>query len=313
VPGEVRVDAYRLALLPHTPPGEYRLITGFYDRNDGGWQRLLAEGRDHVPLATVSIAPARQPAATLHPLACAFEGGLRLTGVDYDRSVAGQLRLYLHFSCSVPTGALQVQALRGGQVIAQGNLAALPAGAASTLALDVPDGPEPLFLRLATPQGRALARLGPWHWPLGAGLRLRPPQGAVHYVPLGGEMVFTGFGRLGSEASRGQTLWLRPRFLAARPLSADYTVSVGLAQDGWECKTDGTPGLGAIPTLKWVRGWLVEDAHPLALPADAPTGTLHTVLTVYDAFTLAPLPVLDERLVRQGQGIRLELDSVRVH
>ncbi len=36
-------------------------------------------------------------------------------------------------------------------------------------------------------------------------------------------------------------------------------------------------------------------------------------LTVYDAFTMRPLPVLDERLARLGQGTWIELGSIDVH
>ena len=81
---------------------------------------------------------------------------------------------------------------------------------------------------------------------------------------------------------------------------------------GWAEKRDGTPALGAIPTLKWLRGWLVQDPHALTIPADAPRGVAITTLSVYDAFTLRPLHVLDERLVRQGQGTHLELNTVRI-
>jgi hypothetical protein len=120
-------------------------------------------------------------------------------------------------------------------------------------------------------------------------------------------MVFVGWPRLVAPVA-GKDLWLRPRFLALRSLVNDETVSVGLrSASGWEQKADGTPALGAIPTLKWVKGWLVADAHRLALAADAPQGDLALTLQVYDAFTLRPLGVLDERLVRLGQGTTVEM------
>ena len=99
-----------------------------------------------------------------------------------------------------------------------------------------------------------------------------------------------------------------------RPLVQDYSLSLGLRRDdlGWELKSDGTPALGAIPTLKWVRGWVVTDRHSLAVPVDAPQGAASITLEVYDAFTLEPLQVLDERLVREGQGTRLRIGQVPV-
>jgi hypothetical protein len=117
------------------------------------------------------------------------------------------------------------------------------------------------------------------------------PGEAARYVPLGGEMVFLGY-----EGAADDTI-LRPRFLALRPLTRDYSVSAGLG----DARTDGTPALGAIPTLKWLRGWQVVDPHTLSPQSSAEPEGGRTV-AVYDAFTLRPLNVLDERLVREGQG-----------
>jgi hypothetical protein len=102
-------------------------------------------------------------------------------------------------------------------------------------------------------------------------------------------------------------------FVATRALTRDYTVSVSLRgeADNWQAQHDGTPALGAIPTLKWIRGITVKDEHSLRLPVDAGgRGLLR--LTVYDAFTVRPLPVLDERLARLGQGTQIELGSIEV-
>ena len=63
--------------------------------------------------------------------------------------------------------------------------------------------------------------------------------------------------------------------------------------------------MGAIPTLKWLQGWQVRDERspePGAMLREAVTGYS---VEMYDAFTLAPLQVLDERLVREGQGTRI--------
>jgi len=127
-------------------------------------------------------------------------------------------------------------------------------------------------------------------------------------------MAFVGLGDAADTAQPGEDVWLRPRFLALRPLTVDDSVSVGLARPdlGWERKSDGTPALGAIPTLKWVRGWRVEDPHALPLSPDAPVGPATVTVAVYDAFTLAPLHVLDERLVRDGQGIQFRAGSVTI-
>jgi len=187
-------------------------------------------------------------------------------------------------------------------------------GSAATLALDIPDHVDEVSLDVLGPGDQPWPRLGPWHRETTAELRIPLPRGDLHYVPLGGKMAFLGFRDLPPIVGRGQDVWLRCRFLSLAPFTTDYTVSAGLGRSnlGWEKRSDGTPSLGAIPTLKWLRGWRIEDPHLLGIPADAPQGQAFSTLTVYDAFTLAPLHVLDERLVRQGQGTQLELDPVLI-
>jgi hypothetical protein len=51
---------------------------------------------------------------------------------------------------------------------------------------------------------------------------------------------------------------------------------------------DMQPGLGALPTLKWVvRDGRILDPHPFSPPATTPTGV---ALTVYERFRMTPLP-----------------------
>jgi len=198
--------------------------------------------------------------------------------------------------------------------VAQAALPALSPGSAATAALDFPFASgEALRVELVRADGALIPALGAWHLPAG-GVGLRAPRLGERYVPLGGEMAFVGLGEAPESARPAEEVWLRPRFLALRPLTVDDSVSVGLARPdlGWEQKVDGTPAMGAIPTLKWVRGWMVEDAHALHLASDAPIGPVEVTVAVYDAFTLAPLQVLDERLVREGQGIQFRAGEVEV-
>jgi hypothetical protein len=102
-------------------------------------------------------------------------------------------------------------------------------------------------------------------------------------------------------------------FRGAMAITHDYTVSLSLDGEGgaWRAQHDGTPALGAIPTLKWIRGITVEDEHRLPLPPNA-SGIGVLRLTVYDAFTVQPLPVLDDRLARLGQGTQIDLGQVEI-
>jgi hypothetical protein len=133
---------------------------------------------------------------------------------------------------------------------------------------------------------------------------LSVPAGAV---PLGNVMWLTGYSVPGAAARPGDTISVNLRFLAARPITSDYTVSVALVGPNyrWQTQSDGTPAGGAIPTLKWIAGSRVSDTHRLTIPLDATPGTARLALTVYDAFTQRILPVLDRDLAALGQTVPL--------
>jgi hypothetical protein len=148
--------------------------------------------------------------------------------------------------------------------------------------------------------------------PLGARLGLPAPDRDGRYIPLGAQMVLIA-AEYPSVVEAGSPMTVRLTFVAGRPITNDYTMSVSLfGPDGtFLAQHDGTPALGAIPTLKWIRGTRVTDEHTVLLPGEAAgSGTLR--LTVYDAFTIQSLPVLDERLARVGQGTQLELGTIQL-
>jgi len=68
---------------------------------------------------------------------------------------------------------------------------------------------------------------------------------------------------------------------------------------------DTVPALGAIPTLKWVRGSSISDVHFVSVPVGAQAGPLRLSLVVYDAFTMRKLGVLDDRLAKLGPSVPL--------
>jgi hypothetical protein len=114
---------------------------------------------------------------------------------------------------------------------------------------------------------------------------VRVPAGAA---PLGGAMWLARASIFpAGPVQSGETVRVRLDFIAARPLTHDYTVSVGLIgpEYRWQARQDGTPAGGAIPTLKWIRGSRVTDTHTLTIPAEAAPGRAAVTLVVYDAFT----------------------------
>ena len=324
-PGGVRVDAYDLALLPQTQAGDYALLTGFYTSDASGWQRLrTGESADHQELTQVRVTPGRHPATTLHPTSRPLANGLELRGYDVDCSLGGQTRLYLHWRRrpqmavwgpwrATEAQPLSIQAWRDEELLAQTTLPALLGDQTATTVLDL--GPtEDVTIRLSRGDGSPCPELGPWNRQTLRGIRLTLPTSGATFVPLGGEMVFVGLEEWPDSLTGGDSVTLVPRFLAARPLTHDYSISLGLHSDDatWEVKSDGTPALGAIPTLKWLSGWQVRDPRTIEAPLTVSGEQAGLTLEVYDAFSLRPLQILDERRVQQGQGVALELGTVSI-
>ncbi len=314
--GQVILDEYRIPLLPTAKPGQYQLIAGVYiTLEEGGWRRLTTQdGSDTTLLDTVEIQPTRVTPVTAQGMSRPFAGGYTLAGADYDRSLPGQLRLYLHWYVQqAPVRAQRAVILSKEATLVSADLAMAPAGSYFTTAHDLPAEAGDLTLELQNAvDGMPAAWLGPWRIAVGRRVRLPPPSMGARYVPLGGEMVLTSV-EYPATVDRSSSLSTVLTFVAARPLTHDYTVSLSLngEANGWRAQHDGTPALGAIPTLKWIRGTTVRDEHHLQLPSDAAgPGVLR--LTVYDAFTIQPLPVLDERLARLGQGTQIDLGTVDV-
>jgi len=317
-PNRLRSDSLEVPLLLQTLPGRYELIVGFYTVTPEGWERLTTDtGADYVTLGYVEVDAGSQLAATRRPIERIFERGYQLAGMDVDRSVEGTTRLYLHWSRAevTPGRALRIS-LRGEDTaeLATATLPALSNGETAVTVLDLPGSPTRVHLTLLDDGGTAQRPLTVCRLPGAEALRLDIPVGPQHYVPLGGEVVYLGLAQRQARATAGEPFAVRPRLLSLRRLDRDLSLSVGLAaSDGsWRAKADDTPALGAIPTLKWLTGWQVTSLLQPAVPAEAGAGTAQVTLEGYDAFTLTPLAVLDERLVRQGQGTYLVVDTVEV-
>ena len=84
-----------------------------------------------------------------------------------------------------------------------------------------------------------------------------------------------------------------------------YTVFVHVVDgDGnTVAQQDSPPGLGKLPTSGWVAGEVVDDHHPIMLPADMPAGRYRLVVGLYD-------PITDIRLPARGDLPGVAPDSV---
>ncbi len=297
LPGQVRFARLALPLYPSLPPGRYRVTLGAYTVSDAGFENLLtAQGEIAATLTELELAPPSRPPFTLHRQAVPFDGGPTLVGVDYDWSAPDVLRVYLHWR-GESGEALHAQVV-AGDIEGAASLPLIPASAYQTIATDIPlprtSAPPPLWLSLTDEQEQTKTAMGSWGWPVQE-VRLPAPADDARFVPLGDEMAV-----IGAEAhavGSGETLAVDVTLVALRPLTSDDGTSVRLkAADGrWLDTHDSQPALGAIPTLKWIRGSRVVDRHLLQIPQDFSGGQVSATFVAYERFRMTPLPSMDAR------------------
>lgn len=304
-PGQVILDRFLVYPLVGAMPGEVQLAVGAYRPDAADAPRLTSsDGADEVSIAHVALQPADSPSITSRPQRVPMAGGPTLVGVDWDTTIPGQLRLYLHWQGRSHPTTLDTAVRQGDEILARAWVDLPTQGYVSSV-YDLPLGTEPLVL---TTSARAL---GSWGLPRDR-LPLPSARSGERYVPIGGEMVLLNV-TVDKQATLlpGDPLRCDVRLVGTRPLLRDRIVSVslvGLRSDGswaWRDLSDSVPALGAIPTLKWVHGSTVLDRHRLVAPPDAASGLATAQLQVYDHYTQAILPPLDLRLLREGLSIPL--------
>ncbi len=281
--GEVRSQRVTLGVPMDLPPGRYPLLVGAYRSDGSGFEALPDQnGADYAPAGQVDIQPASAAPVTRRPMNTRLGDTSvpempTLAGVDYDTGIPGQVRLLTHWRLAAMTTTVQVQSAEGQPLSPEH---ALPASSGAghqyfTLIFDVPPW-KAMQLSLRTQD---------------SGLSTLPLPDFVEgerYVPFADQMVL-----IGSQASRdGGLLRMDLNWLSARPIVTDYIVSARVNGDGIFLTHDSVPVLGAIPTLKWIRGSQVVDRHVVPV---GERGELRGTVVVYDSATQQALPPLDER------------------
>lgn len=286
-----------LGIPPDMLPGEYFLYAGVYRATAEGFEQIASdEGGEFVRLklkermpaeVVIRVLPADEPPATRHPqgrLSLPFmpaTGAPELIGVDYDTGIAGQLRVHTHWRLSTKDATITILSAEGQPLAPAQRLP--PATQTSR--------PEYLTLRFDTPQWKSL-RLSMTGSSADLDMTLPDFVEGERYVPFGNQMALVG----ASAWREGDQMRVDLVWLSARAITTDYIVSARVAGDNLFVTHDSVPGLGAIPTLKWIRGSLVTDRHTLRVGDYA--GDLIGTVLVYDGFTQQPLPALDERYTR---------------
>ncbi len=293
-PGEVRFERFALPLYPTLAPGRYQVVLGAYRTTEAGFEDVpTPEGETVVRLAWLEVEPLDRAPFTLHRLSTPFSDGPTLVGVDYDRSEPDELRIYLRWRGPVGEGwRARVRSADGQEV--QVALPPLPAGAYQTVAVDLGGGAEELRLGLTNGAGRAVAAAGPWGAAVGQ-VSLPTPGADVRFVALGEDLALVGV--QGRPAPPGEPVVVDLELVGLRPLVQDDHTSVRLMdEEGWWLAIhDSQPAMGAIPTLKWIRGSKVRDRHLLAVPEGFSGERVQAVLAAYEGFRMTTLLPMDER------------------
>ncbi len=288
-PDEIRFERLVLPLYPTLASASYRVTLGVYTVTDAGFENLTTpEGETATTLTALQLGPLTYPPFTLRRQNVPFTAGPTLIGVDYDRSVPDVLRIYLRWKGPGERQSIHIQD-------AAVSLPTIPANAYQTVTFDLPGYTSgPLQLALIDDAGRVQIAAGPWGWPLRK-VRLPTPLPDARFVPLGDEMAVIGV--RAHPADPGETMVVDATLVGLRPLVSDDAISVRLTGgDGrWLDSHDGQPALGAIPTLKWIRGSRITDRHLLHIPADFTGDSTSATLVAYERFRNTIIPSLDER------------------
>jgi len=125
-------------------------------------------------------------------------------------------------------------------------------------------------------------------------------------VNIGDQVTFLGYDLESKEAKPGGELHLVLYWQAQREMNTSYTVFTHLLDEGgrlWGQK-DNPPQGGKYPTTGWLEGEVVRDEYEIPIPPDAPFGSYLLEVGMYEAETGVRLPAFDEK------GNRLEGDRV---
>jgi hypothetical protein len=188
-----------------------------------------------------------------------------------------------------------VQAPEGTEAVAALPLTA--GGAYQTIAADLPrPSAGRLWITLSDEQGETALAAGPGAWPLRR-VPLPAPGPKARFVAIGRDVALVE--ARARTAGPGDVAVVDATLVALRPLTSDDATSVRLmdADGRWLARHDMQPGLGALPTLKWIRGSRVVDRHLLPVPESFDGQTVQAALVVYERFRQVTLPPMDGRFV----------------
>ncbi|NPV65607.1 MAG: DUF2723 domain-containing protein [Anaerolineae bacterium] len=289
--------------LPRTlPPGTYRLMAGLYRPASDGLQIFRnEEGQPQVTLGWITVGLAGVPPVTTRESYIPFDARLQLKGYDYDLSVPGRARLYLHWAVTEASSndTWNITVLGAAHELASQSITLTGSGYLTT-AHDIPDteAVRGLWLSVAR-NGQPLAVHGVLNLPLGQTVALAGPRQGERFVSIG-EMVLSSLDTVALSGT-GQAVAVSMTMRSSITLDRDMTFKLAC---GTLAAVNTPPAGGTIPTLKWGWGSTVTSWLNVPCPAEQ-TASEPLTLTVYDAFTSEVWPILDPALGQQGASLIL--------
>jgi len=277
------VIAPHYAPPPDLTPAQIASIPSRLDVSFGGELTLL--GYD---LRTSAVAPGDAVHLTLFwraEIAMDRDWSLFVHVLDQDAILVAQRDRY------PGQGLLATTRLRPGQTWADAYVIPIPAGAYAPGRLRLAVGVYDLRdgVRLPSGAGGDAATFGALE------LRARPGADVPNALRqnLGGLIELSGYAVDQRVLRPGETLTLTLYWRALKAIPRNYSISARVRGEDltrWAA-LDAWPRGGGAPTSVWRPGETVADPYPLTLAADTPPGQYFLEVVVYDAETLAPLPL----------------------
>ena len=303
-----------LDLLPGLAPGTYRLVMGVYDRISGEAIPIEAPGgqrQAEVMIGTLEVQPSGAPWSLEEmgflPTDLTLAPGVRLVGYGYapHEPAFGEV-LTLKLAWDAPDATLwgytlALEVAQGGKALSREEYPFITTISSMPLPerpgmfwrfYDLPISEDALWgeaeLRLALRDAQGRTVSGPLVFTrlFLHGHRFEEPM--IPYrqeASIGQGVRFLGYDLAPHEVRPGGTITLTVYWQAVKPITRSLTVFTHLLDEGGVVRgqKDGIPKAGHYPTHAWREGEYLVDEYLIPVQADAPPGTYHIEIGMYDA------------------------------
>jgi hypothetical protein len=325
-PGEIIPDFHQLELAGHVPPGEYVLQVGLFPPFGKEGLALLDTEEDYLPIAQVSISPAKAWSPTMqHSSRTNFNNQIMLLGYDFPRTAnpgrEATLTLYWQRIGQVSTDydlTLELIGVSGdtlwrsieppllgeyptshwveGQLVADTHRITIPAAATSQLELRISlqdpgsDPPLPVVNGwLAGWQDQSVLTT--------IQVQDLPFTPKEENLPANFEntVLLLDYELHNVQVRQGEALQLTLTWQGLSSMDEDYTVFVHLLDENEQIwgQEDTQPVYGTYPTSQWREGEIILDPHTAWTDPGSPLGLYRIEIGLYLLRTMERLQVLD--------------------